>query len=70
MPIFTKPKFTIRVSNYLRNKISRQILETKIQNQHVKEKKLTWQLKGSFNHIKKYSVKRKMKMGQNSQQET
>ena len=51
VPIFTKLTFTIRVSNYLRNKISRQILETEIQNEHVKKKKLTWQLKGSFNHI-------------------
>ena len=29
-PIFTRPKFSIRVSNYLQNKISCQILETEI----------------------------------------
>ena len=44
-PIFTRPKFAIRVSNYLRNKISPQILETEVRNQHVKKKKLTRQLK-------------------------
>ena len=38
-PIFTRPKLAIRVSNYLRNKISRQILETEIRNQHVKKNK-------------------------------
>ena len=27
-PIFTRPKFAIRYSNYLRNKIPSQILET------------------------------------------
>ena len=43
--IFTRPKFAIRVSNYLRNKISPQILETEVRNQHVKKKKLTRQLK-------------------------
>ena len=41
----------MRVSNYLRNKISRRILETEIQNQHVKKKKLTRQLKENINHI-------------------
>ena len=39
-PIFTRPKFAIRVSNYLRNKISRQILETEIRNQDVKKKEI------------------------------
>ena len=48
-PIFTRPKFAITVSNYLRNKISRKILETEIQNQHVKKKKLTRQLKENTN---------------------
>ena len=38
-PIFTRPKLAIRASNYVRNKISRQILETEIRNQHVKKKK-------------------------------
>ena len=50
-PIFTRPKFAVRVSNYLQNKISRQILETEIQNQHVRRKKLTRQLKKNNNHI-------------------
>ena len=50
-PIFTRRKFAIRVSNYLRNKISLQILQTEIQNQHVKKKKLTWHLKKNTNHI-------------------
>ena len=36
-PIFTRRKFAIRDSNYLRNKILRQILETEIRNQHVKK---------------------------------
>ena len=49
-PIFTRPNFTIRVSNYLRNKILRQILETEIQNQHVKKKKLTQQMKENTNN--------------------
>ena len=50
-PIFTRPKFAIRVNNYLRNKISRQILETEIRNYHVKKNKLTRQLKENNNHI-------------------
>ena len=49
--IFTRPKFAIRVSNYLRNKILRQILETKIRNHHVKKKKLTRQMKENSNNI-------------------
>ena len=40
-PSFTIPKFATKVSNYLQNKISHQILETEIQNQHVKKKELT-----------------------------
>ena len=36
-PIFTRPKFAIRVSNYLRNKTSHQILETEIRNQHIEK---------------------------------
>ena len=50
-PISTRPKFAIRVSNYLRNKGSRHILQTEIQNQHVKKKKLTRHLKKNTNHI-------------------
>ena len=50
-PNFTRPRFAIRVSNYLCNKISPQILETEIRNQHVKKKKLTRQLKANTNHI-------------------
>ena len=50
-PIFTRPKFAIRVSNYLRNKISRQILDREIQNQHVKKKKLTRLSKENTNYI-------------------
>ena len=50
-PIFTRPKLAIRVSNYLRNKISREILEIEIKNQYVKKKKLTRQLKENTNHI-------------------
>ena len=49
--IFTRPKFAIRLSNYLRNKILRQILETEIRNQHVKKKKLTRQMKENTNNI-------------------
>ena len=37
--IFTSPKLAITVKNYLRNKISRQILETGIQHQYVKKNK-------------------------------
>ena len=50
-PIFTRRKFAIRDSDYLRNKISRQILETEIRNQHVKKNKLTQQLKENTNNI-------------------
>ena len=50
-PIFTRRKFAIRDSNYLRNKILRQILETEIRNQHVKKQKLTQQLKENTNNI-------------------
>ena len=49
--IFTSPKLAITVKNYLRNKISRQILETGIQNQYVKKNKLTRQLKKNTNHF-------------------
>ena len=49
--IFTRPKFAIRLSNYLRNKILRQISETEIRNQHVKKKKLTRQMKENTNNI-------------------
>ena len=50
-PIFTRRKFAIRDSDYLRNKISRQILETEIRNQHVKKNKLTQQLKENTSNI-------------------
>ena len=50
-PIFTRPKFATRVGNYLRNKISSQILETEIRDQHVKKEKLTRQLKENTNQI-------------------
>ena len=49
--IFTSPKLAITVKNYLRNKISRQTLETGIQNQYVKKNKLTRQLKKNTNHF-------------------
>ena len=50
-PTFTKPKFPIKVKNYLRNKISHQILETELKNQHIKRKKLIRQLKGNITNI-------------------
>ena len=50
-PICTRPKFAVRVSNYLRNKISHKVLETQTLSQHVKKKKLTRQLKDKINHI-------------------
>ena len=49
--IFTRAKFAIRARNYLCNKISRQILEPEIRNKHIKERKLTRQLKENINHI-------------------
>ena len=33
---FTKPKFSIKINNYLRNKISRQILEMKLEKKKKK----------------------------------
>ena len=42
---FTKRKFAIKINNYLRNEISRQILEMELKNQHIKRKKLVRQLK-------------------------
>ena len=44
LPAFTKPKFTIEINNYLRNKTLRQILKAELKNENIK-KKLIQQLK-------------------------
>ena len=44
-PLFARPKFSIRISYYLRNKIGRQILETEINNKYRKKRTLRRQLK-------------------------
>ena len=44
IPIFTRPKFAIKVNKYSRNKVSRQVLDDEIRNQHVRKTKLTRQL--------------------------
>ena len=36
-PLFAKPKFSIRISHYLRNKTGRQILEAEIKNKYRKK---------------------------------
>ena len=62
--IFTRPKFAITVNNYLQNKISRQMLETKIRNRHPKKKielgswkrTLTILVKKLFSFVKLFST--------------
>ena len=44
-PTFTWPRFSVKISSYLRDKISHQILESEIKNKHRKRKQLIWQLK-------------------------
>ena len=44
-PFFARPKFSIRISYHLRNKIGRQILEAEIKNKHRKKRTLKRQLK-------------------------
>ena len=43
--LFARPKFSIRISYYLRNKTGRQILEAEIKNKHRKKRTLKRQLK-------------------------
>ena len=38
LPAFTKPKFTIKINSYLRNKTLRQILKRELKNEHIKKK--------------------------------
>ena len=44
-PTFTRPRFAAKISSYLRDKITRQILESEIKNKHRKRKQLIRQLK-------------------------
>ena len=44
-PTFTRPRFAAKISPYLRDKITRQILESEIKNKHRKRKQLIRQLK-------------------------
>ena len=44
-PTLARPRFAVKISSYLRDKISRQILESKIKNKHRKRKQLIRQLK-------------------------
>ena len=44
-PTFTRPRFAAKISSYLRDKISRQILESEIKNKQRKRKQLIRQLK-------------------------
>ena len=44
-PFFARPKFSIRISYYIRNKTGRQILETEINNKHRKKRTLKVQPK-------------------------
>ena len=37
IPTFARPKIAIQISNYLRNKVSKQILEAELTNKHRKE---------------------------------
>ena len=48
-PFFARPKFSIRISYHLRNKIGRQILEAEIKNKHRKKRTLKRQLKRQEN---------------------
>ena len=43
-PLFARPKFLIRISYYLRNKIGCQVLEAEIKNKHRKKRTLKRQL--------------------------
>ena len=44
-PLFARPKFSIRISYYLCNKIGLQILEAEVKNKHRKKRTLKQQLK-------------------------
>ena len=46
-PTFTRPRFAVKISSNLKDKISRQILESEIKNKHRKRKQLIRQLKGN-----------------------
>ena len=37
IPTFARPKIAIQISNYLRNKISKQVLETELTKKHRKK---------------------------------
>ena len=36
-PIFTRPRFAVKISSYLQDKISRQVLESEIKDKHKKK---------------------------------
>ena len=49
IPLFTRPKFSIKISYYLRNKIEHQILEAAIKNKYRKKQTRPWQLEEDIN---------------------
>ena len=52
MPTFAGPKIATQISNHLRNKISRQILEAELTNKHRKKKMLLRQINTNQNELK------------------
>ena len=52
-PLFARPKFSIRISYYSRNKIGREILEAEIKNKYRKKPTLKWQLKENSESLAK-----------------
>ena len=52
IPTFARPKIAIQISNYLRNKISKQILEAELTNKHRKKKMLLRQINTNQNELK------------------
>ena len=52
IPTFARPKIAIQISNYLRNKISKQILEAELTNKYRKKKMLLRQIITNQNELK------------------
>ena len=52
IPTFARPKIAIQISNYLRNKISKQILEAELTNKHRWKKMLPRQINTNQTELK------------------
>ena len=50
---FARPKFTVKINKYFRDKIGRQILDAKIRNKYHKNKRLWQQVKNITNTLTK-----------------